>query len=162
MAAATETKTFPPIGMGPETWGPIFWTTMHIVTLGYPASPSAEEKAGAAAFFNSLRTMIPCPICREHYGAFLAESPVEAATHSRDALVFWAFALHNKVNDRLGKRQISWEEFITHMRALSASGHTRLPSRCGPSPILSLLVGGAALFGIGAAAYILFRQGRGT
>ena len=161
MAAPTK-HNFPAIGMGPETWGPIFWTTMHIVTLGYPASPSAEEKAGAAAFFNSLRTMIPCPICREHYVAFLAESPVEAATGSRDALVFWAFTLHNKVNDRLGKRILKWDEFIANMRALSESGHTRLPSKCGPSPILSLLVGGAALFGIGAAAYVLVKQGRAT
>jgi len=157
---ATAEKRFPPIGMGPETWGPIFWTTMHIVTLGYPVSPSADEKAGAAAFFNSLQTMIPCPICREHYAAFLAESPVETANGSRDELVFWAFTLHNKVNDRLGKRQITWDDFIANMRALSASGHTRLPSKCGPSPILSLLVGGAALFGIGAAAYILLKQNR--
>jgi len=97
-----EPKSFPPIGMGPETWGPIFWTTMHIVTLGYSATPTSEEKAGAAAFFNSLQTMIPCPICREHYVGFLRESPVESAVESRDALVAWAFVLHNKVNRRLG------------------------------------------------------------
>lgn len=153
---ATE-KSFPPIGMGPETWGPIFWTTMHIVTLGYSVTPTSEEKAGATAFFNSLQTMIPCPLCREHYVAFLKESPVESAVHSRDALIVWAFMLHNKVNRRLGKREYSWDEFIANMRALAASGHTRLPSRCGPSPILSLLVGGAALFGIGAAAWVVFR-----
>ncbi len=152
---AVSPPTFPPIGMGPETWGPLFWTTMHIVSLGYaPTTPSAEERAGAAAFYNSLKTMIPCPICREHYAEFLAEEPVESATGSRDALIDWVYRLHNKVNVRLGKPALPFDAYIQNMRALSQSGPFKLPGSAVSTT--QILVGTAAILGISAAAYYYY------
>ena len=65
------TPVFPQIGMGPDVWGPLFWSTMHIVTLGYAETPTKEEQDAATQFFNSLAIVIPCPICRAHYSHFL-------------------------------------------------------------------------------------------
>jgi len=99
---------------------------MHIVTLGYADSPSKEEQNAAAQFFNSLAIVIPCPICRAHYSHFLQESPVEAAAKSRTELVHWLFSLHNKVNVQLGKRQITWEDFIAKMSKLRDKGSVNI------------------------------------
>ncbi len=152
---------FPPIGMGPEIWGPFFWTTMHIVSLGYSATPNEEERAGAAAFYNSLATMIPCPVCREHYREFLKEEPVESATMNRDTLIDWVFRLHNKVNARLGKPVLSFEAYVQNMRALSQSGPFKVPGSSAAGAAVStssLFVGTAAILGISAAAYYYWKS----
>ena len=110
---------FPPIGMGPSVWGPIFWTMMHITTLGYPDIPTDQEKQAAVDFFESLRYTIPCPICKQHYSDNLNESPVRHAVGSKQALIRWLFNIHNKVNEQLKKPQLSWEDFIRQMTNLS-------------------------------------------
>jgi hypothetical protein len=126
--SAPVKERFPPLGMSPAVWGPIFWTTMHIVSLGYPAKPSEEDKAGAIAFYNSLAQVIPCPICKTHYKSFLTKSPVEAAVESRHDLIHWVFDIHNDVNEQLGKRRISFQEYVKYMQALAAAPNTKLPS----------------------------------
>jgi hypothetical protein len=112
---------FPPMGMSPDVWGPLFWRTMHIVSLGYNTEPSKREQEDAIRFYKALETMLPCGICRAHYSEFLKEMPVEEAVASRDDLVYWVFKLHNKVNKNLGKREISFNEYIQSMRTLAAS-----------------------------------------
>lgn len=127
---------------------------MHIVTLGYPPNPSQDEKIAAANFFNSLAHVIPCPICKSHYQHFLKEVPVENVVGSRDELINWCFELHNKVNSKLGKKEISFSEFINNMRSLSNTSHIELPPQSVTSS--SMVVGAltlAGLFGIGYYVY---------
>ena len=113
-------REFPPYGVGPDVWGPCFWTTMHIVSLGAPASPSAEEQAGIRAFYESLQVVIPCPICREHYKQALVAMPLRL--QSRAELIEWVYEIHNYINEQLGKSSLSWEGFIAHMKSLSSNG----------------------------------------
>lgn len=147
MAAKTIPR-FPPLGMSPDVWGPIFWTTMHIVTLGFSNNLTKDEQQGAIQFFHSLTQVLPCPICRTHYKHLLETSPVENVVHSRDTLIVWLFDLHNGVNKQLGKSEITFQTFIYQMNALANSGHTKLPHSNTGVLIASLLVG----VGIGAAA----------
>jgi hypothetical protein len=109
------------ISMPPTAWGPLFWNTIHIVTLGYPADPSAADKDGTRKFFESLKTVIPCPVCREHYKQHLAESPVEPALEDKGKLIHWGWDLHNRVNDMLGKPTITIEQFLENMVKLGAT-----------------------------------------
>jgi hypothetical protein len=147
---------FPSLGMSPDVWGPIFWTTMHIVTLGYSENPSDQEQKSAVEFFRSLIHMLPCPICRTHYSQFMKDVPVEEHVGSRRDLIFWLFELHNKINVQLGKQPIEFKKFIENMRALSNSGHIQLPPSNYLSIISSFLVVGA--LGIGAYyAYMKYK-----
>jgi len=140
------TPVFPPIGMSPSVWGPIFWNAMHIVTLGYSDSPSKDEQEAVASYFESLAFVIPCPICRTHYSEFLRQMPVRAVNHSRTTLVYWLFQLHNRVNAQLGKRKISWDEFVNAMRALSRSGGTGSAANTVAIAmgVVGIVIGGAA------------------
>ena len=142
--------------MSPAVWGPIFWATMHIVSLGYSSKPSEEEKQGAIAFYNSLAHTIPCPICKTHYKAFLVKSPVEAAVNSRHDLIHWVFELHNDVNVQLGKRSISFQEYVRHMQALAAAPNTTLPSASGPS--FTTILTACAILGVGGAAIYYYKK----
>lgn len=150
MSDQDKRPRFPTIGMSPAVWGPIFWSTMHIVSLGYPSKPTEEEKAGAAAFYNSLATMIPCPICKTHYKRFLAQTPVESATATRHDLIHWVYELHNNVNAELGKPRISFQAYVAHMQSLAAAQNTTLPSSSGPSfttiAVLGAIVGIAGMY----------------
>ena len=106
-----------PISMRPSVWGPILWNTMHIVSLGYPDTPSQEMRDAASSFYRSLSFLIPCPICRTHYASHLESTP--PATESKHALVEWVWAIHNKVNLDIGKREVSFDAFMNHMESLS-------------------------------------------
>ena len=106
------------IGMAPSVWGPVFWTTMHIVTLGYSPNPTKEEKEAVIQFFRSLEFVIPCPICRAHYSKFLKDDPVENHVGSRDALIKWLFDVHNNVNMQLNKPTLTWEQYIEQIKKL--------------------------------------------
>jgi hypothetical protein len=151
-----EKERFPPLGMSPAVWGPIFWTTMHIVSLGYSSKPSEEEKKAAIAFYNSLAYTIPCPICKTHYKTFLEKSPVEAVVDNRHDLIHWVFELHNDVNEQLGKRRISFQEYVRHMQALAAAPNTTLPSASGPS--LTTILAVCGILGLGGAAIYYYKK----
>jgi hypothetical protein len=104
------------ISMPPDVWGPIFWNAMHIVSLAYPAQPTEEDKAGTRAFFESLATVIPCPICRTHYKEMIAASP--PAVNSKGELIVWVWEIHNEVNKMLKKPEMSMDDFLERMKNL--------------------------------------------
>lgn len=106
----------------PEVWGPIFWATMHLVALGYPDDPSYSEKRAAKEFYNSLPHLLPCPLCREHFREVLQGLPVETWLDNRRSLIEWTWMAHNKVNERLGKPQITQEEFYKRYREMADRG----------------------------------------
>jgi hypothetical protein len=157
---------FPRMGMSPDVWGPVFWATMHIATLGYPVNPTPKDREAAIKFYESLVVMIPCPICREHYGIHLTEMPVKDVVHSRDALINWVFNVHNKVNVQLGKKEVSWEDYIKYMSKLALLDRVSLlrtdknesssPSSLQTSIAVNTVVflGGLALGGAAYAWYV--------
>jgi len=154
---------FPPIGMGPAVWGPIFWRTMHLVTIGYPAFPSKDEQIAAVAFFDSLQFMIPCPICKEHYKDNLKNFPVTDAVENKQKLIRWLFDLHNTINTQLGKPAISWREFVYSIAELAVlpkfsftdAINAQRPSMMPNTQSLLFLVAG---IGLGAAGYYAYKH----
>ena len=105
------------IAMRPSVWGPIFWHTMHIISLGYPEEPDEKTRQAASSFYQSLSLLIPCPICRTHYTQHLQQTP--PTTESRKSLVEWVWKIHNKVNHDIGKAEVSFDAFLDHMESLS-------------------------------------------
>jgi hypothetical protein len=112
----------------PETWGPFFWHTIHIVALGYPSKPSYAHKKAAKEFYESLKILIPCPECRNHYVKYLEILPLTPHLDSRDDLFKWTVLLHNEVNKSLGKPEFT--------QAQSIAFYSRLGQR-GRSPVIT-------------------------
>jgi hypothetical protein len=149
---------FPQIGMSPAVWGPIFWTTMHIVSLGYSPKPTEEEQYAATAFFNSLSNTIPCPICRTHYKMCLKSMPVENSVGSRDELIQWVFTIHNKVNEQLGKKEITFEQYIQNMQRLSEKDSIQIGSSSPSVAHIFAYVGIGAL--LGASGFYFYQKSK--
>jgi hypothetical protein len=82
-------------------WGPAAWKFLHSVTFSYPDAPTIHEQMEAENLFTSLRTLLPCEACREHYESEISVNPPD--TRSRATLSAWLVDLHNRVNVRLGK-----------------------------------------------------------
>jgi hypothetical protein len=136
---------------------------MHIVTLGYSPMPTEEEKAAAIQFFESIAFMIPCPICREHYKMHIAKHPVRDAVGSRDMLIYWVFSVHNEVNKQLKKKELTIEEYIQHLQALSAKEQIRIPEPTPPPDYSLPIYGGTGLaLGVivGIAGYYFYHKNK--
>lgn len=104
----------------PESWGPFFWHTIHIVALGYPSNPSYAHKKAAKEFYESLKLLIPCAICRDHFSKHLEILPLAPHLDSRDDLFKWTNLLHNTVNKSLGKPEVSQAQAISYYSRLGS------------------------------------------
>jgi hypothetical protein len=115
----------------PEIWGPIFWGTLHIVSLAYPDSPSYSEKRAAKEFYQSMAFLLPCPVCRTHFTEILQAMPVDSWLDNRTSLIEWVWTAHNRVNVKLGKKEITLKEFYARYKEMSERGLPIPPAQSG-------------------------------
>ena len=108
----------------PEVWGPFFWQTIHITALGYPPNPSHAHKKAAKEFFESLRFLIPCPICKEHYIEFLSKYPITPHLDRRTDLFRWTILIHNEVNKNLKKNVYTEDQVLEQLSRLGSRGRS--------------------------------------
>ena len=119
-------------------WGPAFWTAIHAAGFSYPNEPSDENVKQMQAFITSLGHVLPCPSCREHFRAMLADARRDGswkkAFESRSNLSRWLVTIHNKVNKSLGKPIVAYADVVgrycngeaTSCPAFSQRAFTRL------------------------------------
>jgi hypothetical protein len=112
------------IHLPPEIWGPFFWHTIHITALGYPQEPSHAHKKAAKEFFESLKILIPCPICKDHYAQHLEKYPITPHLDKRSDLFRWTLLLHNEVNKTLNKPSFTEAQVIDHYSRLGKLGRS--------------------------------------
>ena len=112
----------------PEVWGPIFWSTLHIVALAYPDTPSYTEKKAAKEFFTALTHLLPCPICRSHFAEIIKAMPVDTWLDNRKSLIEWTVAVHNEVNKELKKPLMTVSDFYEKYKKMADVGLPYPPS----------------------------------
>ena len=76
-------------------WGPSLWYLIHTLSYTY----DKNHKIHYQDFFNYLKIIIPCPICREHYRSYITKNPI--TINNKNDFINWCFIFHNKVNIRL-------------------------------------------------------------
>lgn len=92
-------------------WGPVVWNLIHWFAVTYPEEPEEEDKQRAKVFFESLPQWLWCEECRGHFKDLLKEYDIAKLAESRKDLIDLTHELHNKVNQRLKKPEISKQEF---------------------------------------------------
>ena len=130
--------------MDPASWGPQLWSSLHYIALGYPENPSALDKRNYKAFYESLDTVLPCDKCAQHYKATTSAMPIDPYLDSASHLFEWTVAVHNVVNARLGKPQIT----VAEARQLY------IGKAAATSPVVTWAIMGLLVFLVGAAAYM--------
>ena len=106
-----------------DCWGRAGWTFLHAITMSYAEAPTVCEQEAMRQFFGSVAPILPCPRCREHFSRALAADPPQVG--SRRALVAWLVGIHNAVNRRLKKRELTVDEGLAALHAACRGGGRR-------------------------------------
>jgi len=108
--------TKPKNNLRTRAWGQPMWYAMIFIAMGYPLeNPTIEQQRNYAQFFNLLQFLLPCNLCRDSYRDYLNELPLTSKILSgRKELVYWIFQIHNKVNKKLSKPELTNEEMDEH------------------------------------------------
>lgn len=77
------------------------WKLFHTILARYPDKPTVDERSTLTQYIHLFAQVYPCGDCARHFQKLLQQSPPQ--TSSRKTAALWGCAMHNKVNDRLGK-----------------------------------------------------------
>jgi hypothetical protein len=97
------------MGMQTKVWGPAGWIFLHSIAQNYPWKPSSTQKKNYYSFFKQVGNVLPCKYCRESYKQFMKEPGTilnNRILESRKSLIKWLYLIHNKVNEKLGVKDI--------------------------------------------------------
>jgi len=100
-----EIKEFKHETITKEELGNKAWTVLHLITGQYPEEPDAADKKNIEIFLKLFAQYYPCKECGSHFYKMLQDYPVQA--NSREELMKYLCALHNKVNKRLHKPEFN-------------------------------------------------------
>lgn len=94
----------------PEIFGPPFWFVLHNAAVNYPNNPTLPIRTGMKHILINLPIMVPCINCKEHFYTFLKNSNLDDAVSSKSKLFEFFWKIHNYVNRRYNKQEMSLEE----------------------------------------------------
>jgi len=101
------------MNLKPEFWGPHAWFLLENIALSYPMEPSSKDKKTFKNFFISLKNILPCESCRDHYKESLEKIPLTSQMlESRDTLFGWVVGIHNRIRKAQNKKLVTPFETI--------------------------------------------------
>lgn len=106
-------------------WGPSMWNFLNTLARVYPENPTAEQIEHHKRFLETLRNVLPCPKCRNHYKQNIEKLPIDEALQSREHFIKWVIDLHNNVNISKGMSPMPYEQ----ARSI-VEGHTISQKSC--------------------------------
>jgi hypothetical protein len=124
--------------MEPNVWGPPGWTFLHTVTFQYPENPTDLDKQKYYTFFNSLKNVLPCPNCREHYHENFENIPIRL--ESREDLIEWLIDIHNEVNKKNNKRIYTYKEVYNKYNKMYGLGGSKENNHVGMCALVLLIM----------------------
>lgn len=93
-------------GMLTSIWGNHMWNSLHCISFTYPEKPTDEDKQHYKTYFETLKYVLPCCICRKHYTEHTSvggDFPItDNIFDSRDTLSYWVYDLHKNVDKSIG------------------------------------------------------------
>jgi len=102
------------MGLDPRVWGPHYWFFLHTVAMCYPHRPNTITKKKYYEFIHNIPMFIPVETMATYFSQLLDQYPVSPYLDSRDAFIRWMHFIHNKINQRLEKPNISLSKFYEH------------------------------------------------
>lgn len=93
--------------MDTQIWGPDGWRLLHSIAVNYPNNPTISMRKKYKCFFNSLEYVLPCIFCRQSFGEYITELPVEPALINKKTLCTWLYRIHNRVNGKLRAQNLN-------------------------------------------------------
>lgn len=98
--------------LDPKVWGPHYWFFLHTLAMTYPHHPNAVTKKKYYEFIQNLPLFLPVEEISSEFSKLLDSYPITSYLDNRDSFVRWMHFIHNKINAKLEKPQISLNEFF--------------------------------------------------
>lgn len=107
--------------MDPTIWGEHFWFTLHTIAFHYPKYPTSIQKKIHHRLIHNLHEFIPNKTIGSNFQKILKDNPVTPYLDTRADFIKWMHHIHNIINRRLDKPEISlaehYQEFSRHFES---------------------------------------------
>lgn len=91
----------------PDVWGPHYWFFLHTVAESYPVSPNSVTKRKYYDLIQNFPLFIPIEEMGNKFSELLDKYPVTPYLDTKESFVRWVNFIHNKINNMLGKNEVS-------------------------------------------------------
>jgi len=81
----------------PKIWGKHFWYVIDNIADRYPSDPSNKFLYNVRIFFDNLKNILPCEICKTHYKQILLKYPIESSLCCKSCLLKWIANTKNSI-----------------------------------------------------------------
>ena len=98
----------------PTIWGPHYWFFLHTSAMCYPNRPNAVTKKKYYEFVQNIPLFIPNENISGEFSKLLDKYPVMPYLDNRESFVRWMWFMHNKINQKLEKPEITLNEFYVN------------------------------------------------
>ena len=99
------------VHLDPKVWGPHYWFLIHTIAMTYPHHPNAVTKKKYYEFIQNLPLFLPVEEISSEFSKLIDKYPITPYLDNRDSLISWTHFIHNKINQKLEKPQISLNDF---------------------------------------------------
>lgn len=96
-----------------KDWGNLLWKYIHnicIIDLETPEE-NAKETTKIIKILKNIKNIIPCISCKKEWKQYL-KTLDDIDIYKRLSLFYWSWEIHNKVNIRLHKPLITYENAL--------------------------------------------------
>jgi hypothetical protein len=97
--------------LDPKIWGPHYWFFLHTIAMSYPLHPNAVTKKKYYDFVQNIPLFIPVESMAGEFSKLLDQYPVQPYLDNKESFIRWMWFIHNKINTKLEKPQISLNDF---------------------------------------------------
>jgi hypothetical protein len=97
--------------LDPIIWGPHYWFFLNTIALTYPIRPNAVTKKKYYEFIQNLPLFIPNEKISTEFSKLIDRYPITPYLDNRESFVRWVHFIHNKINQKTEKPEISFNDF---------------------------------------------------
>lgn len=98
--------------LDPKIWGPHYWFFLHTLAMTYPHYPNAVTKKKYYEFIQNLPLFIPVEEISKEIEILIDKYPITPYLDNRDSFIRWTHFIHNKINEKIEKPEISLNDFF--------------------------------------------------
>ena len=143
----------PTVYLDPKVWGPHYWFFLHTLAMTYPHHPNTVTKKKYYEFIQNLPLFIPVEEISGEVSKLIDKYPVVPYLDDRDSFVRWMHFIHNKINEKLEKPQISLNDFFVNYYDEYKSTNDKLESYY---KVREKIIFFAIIAGLSGAIYYLY------
>jgi hypothetical protein len=97
--------------LDPNIWGPHYWFFLHTISMTYPVRPNSVTKKKYYELIMNMPTFIPIEKMSGEFSKLLDLYPITPYLDTRESFIRWIWFIHNKINSKLDKPQITLNDF---------------------------------------------------